>query len=219
MPSTAIDFTLLNGRKAPREVRQQQLIDATIRVLARKGYAALTVADVAREAGLSVGIISFHFDSKDRLLAETLKFLTDQYYENWNTALTRAADDPASKLLSLIHSDFDPQAFSSDVLAAWVAFWGEAQGRPVYDQIYAGHERERTAATHRFVALLNADGGYGYDAELTARGIEAMLDGLWLAIVTNAPRVPYEESAAQGRLIGENLLKTFFPKHFPITAI
>ena len=218
MPSTAIDFTLLNGRKAPREVRQQQLIDATIRVLARKGYAALTVADVAREAGLSVGIISFHFDSKDRLLAETLKFLTDQYYENWNAALARSPDDPASKLLSLVHSDFEAEAFSSDVLSAWVAFWGEAQGRPVYDQIYAGHERERSAATRRLVAALNDDGGYGYDAELTGRAIEAMLDGLWLGIVTNGPRIPYAESAAQGRLIAENLLKSFFPRHFPIAA-
>ena len=51
-------------RKATRPVRRQQLIDSTIAVLARKGYAGLTVADVAKEAGLSAGIVIFHFNSK-----------------------------------------------------------------------------------------------------------------------------------------------------------
>ena len=57
-----------SSRKASRPVRRQQLIDATIAVLARKGYSALTVADVAKTAGLSVGIINFHFESKEKLL-------------------------------------------------------------------------------------------------------------------------------------------------------
>ena len=56
-------------RKATRDVRRQQLIEATIKVLGQKGYAATTVADVARAAGLSTGIVIFHFDSKDQLLA------------------------------------------------------------------------------------------------------------------------------------------------------
>mgnify|MGYP001764514143 CR=1 FL=1 len=62
MPSSVADSGL--GRKASKEVRKQQLIEATIRVLAVKGYAALTVADVAKAAGLSTGIIIFHFVSK-----------------------------------------------------------------------------------------------------------------------------------------------------------
>ena len=36
------------SRKASKEVRKQQLIEATIRILAQKGFAALTVADVAK---------------------------------------------------------------------------------------------------------------------------------------------------------------------------
>ena len=39
--------TETTGRKASREVRRRQLIDATIDVLARRGYADLTLADVA----------------------------------------------------------------------------------------------------------------------------------------------------------------------------
>ena len=74
------------SRKAARDVRRAQLIEATIAVLARKGYAALTVADVAKEAGLSPGIVIFHFTSKDELLAAVLSFLAAEYRQHWESS-------------------------------------------------------------------------------------------------------------------------------------
>eukprot|EP01035_Chromulina_nebulosa_P043950 gene43950-59527_t len=44
------------GRKASKEVRQQQLIEATIDSLAKRGYAETTLANVADGVGLSRGI-------------------------------------------------------------------------------------------------------------------------------------------------------------------
>ena len=90
------------GRKASRPVRRQQLIDATIVVLGRKGYSALTVADVARTAGLSVGIINFHFESKEKLLAACLMYLAEEYYQNWKNALATPGTTVAEKLQLVI---------------------------------------------------------------------------------------------------------------------
>ncbi len=84
-------------RKASKAVRRSQLIEATIDTLARKGYAALTLADVAKTAGLSVGIVNFHFDTKEKLLVETLKQLAGQYRDNWNEALEGGRNDGGSK--------------------------------------------------------------------------------------------------------------------------
>lgn len=53
------------GRKASKETRRQQLIEATIDLLARRGYSETTMADVADGAGLSRGIVNFHFESKE----------------------------------------------------------------------------------------------------------------------------------------------------------
>jgi TetR/AcrR family transcriptional repressor of bet genes len=64
-----------SSRKASKEMRRQQLIEATIDTLATKGYAATTLADVAKAAGLSGGIVNFHFETKDKLLVETLRQL------------------------------------------------------------------------------------------------------------------------------------------------
>ena len=55
-------------RTAPPAERRRQLIDATIRSVANRGLADTTIATVAREAGLSQGIINLHFQTKERLL-------------------------------------------------------------------------------------------------------------------------------------------------------
>ena len=67
------------GRKASKEVRQLQLIEATIDSLAKRGYAETTMADVADGAGLSRGIVNFHFESKEKLLIATLQHMSDEY--------------------------------------------------------------------------------------------------------------------------------------------
>ena len=49
--------------------RREQLIEAAARVIARSGYDAATVRDVAREAGVSTGVIAYYFEGKDDLFA------------------------------------------------------------------------------------------------------------------------------------------------------
>ncbi|HEX7107793.1 MAG TPA: TetR family transcriptional regulator, partial [Aestuariivirga sp.] len=108
------------SRKASRPVRRQQLIDATISVLARKGYSALTVADVAKTAGLSVGIINFHFESKEKLLAACLTYLAEEYYRNWQSAYATPGATVAEKLQLVVLGDFNDKIFTPDKLAAWI---------------------------------------------------------------------------------------------------
>jgi AcrR family transcriptional regulator len=86
------------GRKASKETRRLQLIEATIDSLARRGYADTTLADVADGAGLSRGIVNFHFESKEKLLVATLQFMADEYANHWYSALEKAGERPADQL-------------------------------------------------------------------------------------------------------------------------
>ena len=92
----------LNRRALAKERRRQQLIDATIKCISKKGLGSTTLADVAKEAGLSQGIVNLHFNSKDNLLAETLRFLAEDYDMEFRQALEKSAPDPAAKLLALM---------------------------------------------------------------------------------------------------------------------
>lgn len=202
------------GRKASKEVRKQQLVESTIRVLAQKGYSTLTVADVAREAGLSTGIIIFHFTSKDELLASVLRFLADEYYRNWRTAMDQAGSDPAARLGAMLLSDFDSGVYTPEKLSAWIAFWGENQGRPVYDNICGAYDRERHDAALSTCTELIAMGGYSHDAEITIQALEAMSDGLWLGVVNAGSGLSGRVTVAGARAIMQSALAAYFPRHF-----
>lgn len=208
------DKTPPPARTASRDVRRQQLIEATIIVLARKGYAALTVADVAKAAGLSVGIIGFHFESKEKLLAESLRFLAEEYRRTWTSAVALAAPDPAQQLRAMLLGDFDDAVFTPEKLAAWIAFWGETQGRPLYNAICADFDRERLEATAGFCATLINEAGYRHDPGLAARTLDALCDGLWYGMVSAATRQQAAAGVAQARAAVQLALSAFFPKHF-----
>src|ERR1700709_982921 len=58
---------------AVEAVRQKQIIEAAITVVAREGYVRASMARIAQEAGLSKGLLSYHFRNKDHLLDQALR--------------------------------------------------------------------------------------------------------------------------------------------------
>ncbi|GAA3487232.1 MULTISPECIES: TetR/AcrR family transcriptional regulator [Streptomyces] len=55
-------------KKVDRTARREELLDAALRVFARKGFAASRIDDVAAEAGIAKGSVYLSFDSRDALL-------------------------------------------------------------------------------------------------------------------------------------------------------
>lgn len=198
-------------RTAPKEQRQQQLIEATIRSVARHGLSDTTTATVAREAGLSVGIINLHFQSKDRLLVETLRFLSEQYREAWETAVRDAGEAPADRLAAMVAVDFKPPLCHPDQLAVWFAFWGESKSRPTYRKLCAERDRAYRAEMVQVCEELVEEGGYtDVDAPTVAAALSAMTSGLWLDLLTS----PRSMSRKRAMEICRTWLATTFPKHF-----
>lgn len=171
-------------RKASREVRRQQLIDATIATLARVGFSRTTLTEVAATAGLSHGLIIFHFETKEKLLTETLQFMAREYRDNWVKALDAAAGTPAAQMDALIRADFTDAICAPERLAAWSALWAEAQSRPIYQENCAEYDLEYLRVIERLCAELTEEGKYPSRPEHTARAIRVTLNGLWFDLMT-----------------------------------
>jgi TetR/AcrR family transcriptional repressor of bet genes len=202
----------IKRRTAPKEERQQQLIQATIRSVASNGLSDTTMATVSREAGLSQGIINLHFQSKDRLLVETLRFLSEQYQSAWEKAVSKAGDAPADKLAAMVATDFKSPVCDRNKLAVWFAFWGESKSRPTYRKICALRDMAYRVEMMQVCEELVEKGGYqDIDASSVAAGLSAMTSGLWLDMLTN-PRSMSRQRAKQICLF---YLATTFPRHFP----
>ena len=204
-------------RTAAPEERRQQLIEATIRCIANQGLAETTIATVAREAGLSQGIINLHFQSKDRLLTETLRYLADEYRNACAEAAVVAEASPAAGLQALVDLCFRRNICSRDKLAVWFAFWGERKFRPTYRRICAARDKSLDDMVRTMCTKLCEQGDYpDVEPALVADGLSALTDGLWLDLLVR-PESMNRELALR---ITRSYLADAFPRHFhqPVAA-
>lgn len=166
------------SEKATR--RRRQILEATMRSIAKKGLSGTTLASVAKEAGLSQGVAVFYFNTKLELLTEVLRHLYEEYETAWRAAVERAASDPLSQLLAMLRVDFEPPVCTPDGLFIWHAFWGEAGSRPHYAAITEIFEAPRFAVLRGHCASLLLDAGRAEEeAENLAIALDSLSDGLW----------------------------------------
>jgi TetR/AcrR family transcriptional repressor of bet genes len=197
------------ARDAIKEIRREQLIEATIDVIARKGFSELTLAEVAETAKLSTGIVNFYFKSKDALLNATLQSMVDEYRKRWRASVDAAAPSPAAKITAMLEGDFQRLVASRKAVTVWYAFWGETRWRPDFMSVCQELNREFQG----FAADLFAQLGIG-DAALIAKGFSAMSDGLWLDMLIN----PKETDRDVARRVVRTFLHGLFPEHFAADA-
>jgi TetR/AcrR family transcriptional repressor of bet genes len=197
-------------RKASRQIRRQQLIEATISVLAQKGQTGFKLQDVAEAAGLSYGLVNFHFVTKEKLLIETLRYMAAEYRSNWQQALAGAGDSAAGQLDALIQADFNDTIYSPSRLMAWCTFWGEAQSRPYYQQECNASDMDYIRVMEGICARLIAECGSKLKPVRVARVIRVTMEGLWLDLITTGDPYPRAECL---RTV-YTCAASFFPDYF-----
>ena len=87
-----------------RSERQIDLIRSTYRVIARHGH-RLSLQDIADEAGVSKGLILYHFKTKDRLLLATMRWTLHQTTARIRKSIT-GIEDPRDIVAALIDAVF-----------------------------------------------------------------------------------------------------------------
>jgi len=198
-------------RTASREKRRRQLIDATMKCIARKGMGSTTLGDVAKEAGLSQGIVNLHFESKDNLLNETLRALVNEYREQFNKALKRSGPGPADQLLALMELDLKPSICERRKLAIWFAFWGEVKSRPTYRRMCDERDRYYDDVIAGLCQELINDGAYqNIEASAAANALTSMTNGLWLSCLISPQN--WDRQKAMNAVM--SYLRSVFPGHY-----
>jgi len=203
----------INKRTASREERRQQLVDATMKCIARKGLGGTTLGDVAKEAGLSQGIVNLHFESKENLLNETLRYIADDYNNQFTRTLDKSGPDAASKLQALMELDLRPSILDRRKLAVWFAFWGEVKSRPRYREVCEKSDEYYDEVLCSLCDEVIDEGDY---QNVTAAAVATMLtsvtNGMWLSYLISPKR--FDRQNATNAV--DEYLCSVFPKHFPL---
>jgi TetR/AcrR family transcriptional regulator, fatty acid metabolism regulator protein len=85
--------------------KPQQIIEAAVRVFARKGYYNARVSDIAREAGIAAGTIYLYFKTKDDILVTLFRDKMVEFVDAVRKAIANEPD-AASKVRRLVWLHF-----------------------------------------------------------------------------------------------------------------
>jgi len=207
--------TTKNASKQPRtaskKVRRQQLIDATIESIAKHGLTGTTMTTVTCEAGLSLGLVNFHFSTKQNLFEETLRYLANEHNQFWKKSYEKANLAPEAKLEAIVAAHFHPTICKRKKITVWYGFFGEAKSRASYRKLVADIDAERVNISARLCREIIKEGGYeNIDPENVAMTLEGLYDGFWLNILI----YPKEFTRFDAMRRIQEYLAGLFPKHF-----
>ncbi len=193
-------------------VRREQIVRATIRCLAREGYTRLTMKKVAREAGVSQGILHYYFADKRAMLAATLEVVTRDLDRRVAAAQSRTGRDPAARLRALVRACLEVAVRRPEFWVVFVEFWGEM----LHDRRLRELNTAVATRTRRLLARLIAEGVRSgrfraVDPMRAAAVVLGLIDGLSLQLtfdpnafsVAEATRVSAE---ALDRYLGRKAL-------------
>lgn len=158
-------------------IRRQQLIEATIYCIEQSGIADVTISQIAKQAGLSSGIISHYFGGKMGLLKETMLELMRNLNQSIAEKMaTESQPVSARRALEIIlECNFDEKTNQS-AMKVWLSFWAMSMHQPELHRLQKINDnRLYSNLLHHFKQLLSAE-----QAENAARGLAALIDGLWL---------------------------------------
>jgi AcrR family transcriptional regulator len=61
-------------RDEQREKRRQEILESALDLFIRKGYAATKISDIAKDVGMSVGLLFHYFESKEKLYENLIQY-------------------------------------------------------------------------------------------------------------------------------------------------
>ena len=148
------------------EKRRSQIVEIAIQTIATQGFSQTSLAEIAKKAGISKGVISYHFDGKEELVEEILRSLLRKPAEFVKERVSRA-ETTLEKIRAYVEANFEFMKMNRVGYVALVDLWGQRDsGRnslnaDAYEpsRHYLAHileEGQRTGEMHAFPLMPTA---------------------------------------------------------------
>jgi TetR/AcrR family transcriptional regulator, transcriptional repressor of bet genes len=185
-------------------LRRKALIDAAILTIGERGTLDVTMSEIAGRAGVSSALAHHYFGAKDELLQATMRHLLAELNADIRKALatSRTARQRVSAVIAV---NFSETQFQPEIIAAWLAFYVEAQkSEPLRRLLRVYARRLHSNLMSGLTGLMPRQ-----EAERVAEGVAALIDGLYIrrALKDGTP------NAASAITLVEDYLETKLLQH------
>ncbi|HLZ62732.1 MAG TPA: TetR/AcrR family transcriptional regulator [Ktedonosporobacter sp.] len=158
--------------------RRAQIIDAAERLVVRQGWEETTFADICREAGISNGVLTYHFKDKDEIMLAVYERLATQLHDEFFSIL-QAQQSYREKIALVAHHICYPPEGKRELQWLLMHFLSLSAHHPEIAQRLQGvfsQTRQRNAAEVK--KEMSSDSQK--DPELIAGVIQCLVFGLSL---------------------------------------
>lgn len=133
------------AKRVPRAQREQQMLDAAVRVFSRSGYHAASMDEIAEECAVSKPMLYLYLGSKEELFAACIRREADRLIE----AVGQAAEpglEAGEQLRRGLTAFF---GFVAEHRESWIVLYQQAraQGEPVVEEVAAARRQVTAAVT------------------------------------------------------------------------
>jgi TetR/AcrR family transcriptional repressor of bet genes len=190
--STNLETEPRMARPSNTEERRQQIVEGLLRVMAERGYERASIAEISKAAGLSAGLVHYHFTEKQEILLTLVEQLAGRVRERVKTRLERVKGGARAQVDAFLDAylatgeDADPSS-----VAAWVTISAEAVRQP---EVRAAYEKVVRADLEHLEELVGAVIGRRR-ARAVAAGLFAAVQG-YFVLSAAAPGLTPPGSAA-----------------------
>lgn len=161
-------------KRSIKAIRRDELVNAAMAAVGEDGLANTTLAKIAERAGMSAALVNHYFNSKEELLAFTMRNLSSLYRQDI-FALMPVDPTPEQRIRAIIDGSFLPQNFTARNRGAWVQFHAYALSDPGMFRVFRVTGRRFLSNLRYAVRLLVP----AAEVDDVVDGIAAMIDGFF----------------------------------------
>lgn len=198
------------GEKLPENERREAILEGAFRVAARETLGGLSMREVAEEAGVSKGLVFFHFSDKESLLLALLDWMLERGPRVEVPPELASAPDmhPARRLIEVVGHQVALLEERRARVELFLDFWVMGTGVPeIQERIHDAFERYRQEFEPYTEAVVEAlpDRFRDGDAAGLAGVVVSFIEGCALQITAEAERFDVRRymSAVRGLVLGD----------------
>ena len=156
-------------------MRKGALIRAAITEVGQAGSLDVTVSQIAVRAGVSSALAHHYFGSKDQILLAAMRHILREFGVSARRGIARAKE-PRERIEAIIAASFTPQQFDREIVAAWLAFYVQAQNSCDAARLLRVYAYRLDSNLVFDLRKLVSEGA----ARRIAQGLASMIDGFYI---------------------------------------